>query len=689
MGKSGEKEGLAVSIGQRLGITTDRDRLERQVESLEADRDLHRSNAQELQRRVTELASSRDLHYSSATTLAREVERLKRELAELQARPSAAPAQIEALKDGLRAARVKLVEQQSKLAGLSIQLEDIGKEPYTLGTVLNVKRKQWRPEPGTVAKVLHGEHAGKLVQIGEVTSKGVLCSLEPAAAMKQTKASSNDPNAALVALLERVARMNEPPTSLLQFTWKRHWNEVLGPTDGETTVFLATVSMGSGQRTDVIAPPDLHVQAGDTVRLHQKTFQIIGKQHAPSVGELATVSSVLADGVIEVEHRGDAKAVLAGRFAKGVKAGDRVQLDESGSIVTTVYAANASGGRFVSAAATNVDWDAVGGQHEAKRALIEAIVDPHVHAELFAHYGKAPTKGVLLQGPPGCGKTTLAKAVATAVARRNGCNVTGGFIYLSGTEIMNQWLGNSEAAIRQIFSQARAFKAQHGFPAVVCIDECESVMRKRGESGGRDFLDTFVPTFLTEMDGLEGSGAIVILLTNRADVLDPAIIRDGRIDHIIDVRRPNEEETREIFAIHLRQLPLAEGEDIGTMAAKATVSLFSDCHVLTAYPLMNGSTAPFTLKGLRSGALVEGIVEAAKKAAIRRDIASGKRSGISASDILEAIRVKAHEKKSVEHRDAALEFFAEFPLGAGTQDGGPDGPVIPMIGTTNGPHGAN
>jgi len=231
-----------------------------------------------------------------------------------------------------------------------------------------------------------------------------------------------------------------------------------------------------------------------------------------------------------------------------------------------------------------------------------------------------------MSGPPGCGKTMLARAVATSVGADQG-----GFLTIKGPEVLDPYVGVTEQTIRAIFQQAREYKATHNREAVIFVDEAESLLAKRG-AWGNYMGQTVVPTFLTEMDGLEESCALVVLATNRADQLDPAVIRDGRIDHKIDVARPTVEEAADIFAIYLASLPVQSAVGRGMLAEQAADVLYS----------VHNKHLP------HSGAMIAGIVEKAASFAIHRAIEQRKRDGaIIQDDLLRAIEQVRRQEASV------------------------------------------
>lgn len=555
-------------------------------------------------------------------------------------------AQLEA---GLRQAKDKLLEQQVQLIKTSGQLARFSLAPYIIGTVLQVLKRKFHPLPGLLVKGVQGEAKDRLLEIGHVGPNGVLC-VDIGLANSLTR----DP----MARLARGLAGPDPQSLTVHLAWDKHWSEVFRPADAKAEILVATVALGNGTMIEVAAPSDMKLRQGQRVKLESKTLQIVGLIKEVFGGELVTVSSVIDRKMCEVELRGEARAVVMGRFAKRIAAGTRVQLDDSGTIVVAVHTSERS--RFDrNQPATAVSWSDIGGQDEAIQALREAILLPHEEPALYRHYAMTPPKGVLLYGPPGCGKTTLAKATATEIARLHGKGGSGGFVYVKGSEILDKWLGNSEAVVRKVFVQARDFKKKHGFPAVICFDEAEAVMRRRGMSDGSHFLDTLVPAFLAEMDGMEESGAIVMLLTNRPDMLDPAITRDGRVDRKIQVKRPNRAEVAQIFQVHLRDLPFAKDCTLESLAESAADSLFSDGHLLHTVAT-NAGEFPFTLKGLRSGALVEGIAKAARAAAFKRDRAAGAVTGLAACDIESGIAEKLRENRDLRHPEAVLEFLEEF-----------------------------
>lgn len=279
----------------------------------------------------------------------------------------------------------------------------------------------------------------------------------------------------------------------------------------------------------------------------------------------------------------------------------------------------------------SVTWDDIAGLQQAKEDLIEAIEMPHRYKDMYKHYRKRPVKGVLLSGDPGCGKTMLGKAAANALAAIHGAeSAKTGFLYIKGPEILNQYVGQTEQTIREIFIDAGRHHAVHGYPAIVFIDEADAILAARG-SRSIGITNTIVPAFLTEMDGLEASHAVIILATNRPDALDPAIIREGRIDRKVHVTRPDLDTSVQIARLYLSKYPIAKGFDMEDLANGLAHELFSKERFIGDSKL---------LKEAISGAMIAACVDLAVANAMRRDIQAKKTEkgfgGINDEDIIAA-----------------------------------------------------
>jgi proteasome-associated ATPase len=298
----------------------------------------------------------------------------------------------------------------------------------------------------------------------------------------------------------------------------------------------------------------------------------------------------------------------------------------------------------------------VGGLEEAKQQMREAVELPHTNADIYKHYNKALIKGVLLWGPPGCGKTMLGKATATSLAQTYAKKkVADGFLYVKGPEILDRYVGVAEATIRSIFERARHHRAQHGYPAVIFIDEADAILGRRGSGISSDMERTIVPAFLTEMDGLEASGALVILATNRQDRLDPAVVRDGRIDRKVKVTRPTIESAAEIALLNLKGAPLANGYAHADLAVTAASELFAKKRVIAKLTTQSGAVKELALAHIVNGAMVAGLVDQAKSIALHRDIKARKRGGLQKADIVAAVDAVQRQNLDLGHDDGLIE----------------------------------
>jgi len=421
--------------------------------------------------------------------------------------------------------------------------------------------------------------------------------------------------------------------------------------------------VGGGKATVLVGGVPIEVndigglKPGMQVKL-AKTGQIAEVDRNPaSVGEVCVVRRVAGD-VVEIDHNASVRAIARGEAE--VEGGDRVVVDASASVVLRVLPRAQS--EFAFARTAPVQWEDIGGLDEAKAALVEAIELPHKHRDVFTRYGKRPVRGVLLYGPPGCGKTLIAKATATALARVHGQTASAGFLYIKGPEILSQWVGAAEGKIREIFASTRAYAKQHGHPAVVFIDEAEAILGARGSSIGSGMERTIVPQFLAEMDGLEESGALVLLATNRPDALDPAVVRDGRIDRKVRIGRPGKADAVRIFALALRGRPTRE--PIPALAGHAARELFGDAAAMFRV-VTKTEKHPITLGHMTNGAMIAGIVERAATAAMLRDVHEpSDEFGITRDDLSGAVLATLAEQESVDHREAVREFVESHKHGA-------------------------
>jgi proteasome-associated ATPase len=305
----------------------------------------------------------------------------------------------------------------------------------------------------------------------------------------------------------------------------------------------------------------------------------------------------------------------------------------------------------------DVEYSDIGGLTRQIEQIRDAVELPFLHKDLFREYQLRPPKGVLLYGPPGCGKTLIAKAVANSLAKqvamsRGQERITSYFLNIKGPELLNKYVGETERTIRLIFQRARE-KASDGTPVIVFFDEMDSVFRTRGTGVSSDVETTIVPQLLSEIDGVEGlENVIVIGASNREDMIDPAILRPGRLDVKIKIERPDAEAARDIFTKYLiPELPI-HPDDLAEFGGdrQTTISAMIQHTVERMYTetdenrflevtYANGDKEVLYFKDFNSGAMIQNIVDRAKKAAIKDRIVHGADAagGLRVSQLLEAI----------------------------------------------------
>jgi len=447
----------------------------------------------------------------------------------------------------------------------------------------------------------------------------------------------------IAALRDEVDKLTRPPSP---------YGVVASRNDDGT---LDIHSMGRKMRVEVDPTLEMDdIEPGDEVYLNDSSA-VIGHRRSDPVGEVATLQHLLEDGVrVVVTGRGDEERVceLAGSLrGTRLRLGDRVRIDPRASVVLEVLP-RPEVDELLLEEIPDVGYDDIGGLSTQIEAIADAVELPFLHQELFAEHRLPAPKGILLYGPPGCGKTLIAKAVANSLARKVAAQIGEGkgrsyFINIKGPELLNKYVGETERQIRLIFQRARE-KSEEGWPVIVFFDEMDSMFRTRGTGISSDMESTIVPQLLAEIDGVEGlRNVIVIGATNREDLIDPAILRPGRLDVKIKIERPDAEAAGEIFARYLTdEIPIAEGVSVPDLITATVEAMYADIpeNRFLEVTYQNGDREELHFKDFASGAMIENIVRRAKKSAIKRVIAGGER-GVALEDLLGSIRqeFKEHE----------------------------------------------
>ena len=451
---------------------------------------------------------------------------------------------------------------------------------------------------------------------------------------------------------------------------------------------LARIVVGGAEYYANVDPrvPEAELKIGTQILVNE-AYAVIKTLGYDSNGPVLKVAETLPDGRLRFEQEMGRQVLVLQRssdlIGADIKAGDEVRIEPS-LHVAIERMEDRKARKHLLDEAPNVTWEQIGGQRDAIASIRKAIEYPLLHSKTFEQFKFTQPKGFLLYGPPGCGKTLIGQAAAASLSKLVGeadqtageasagrAPVTAGaFLHVKGPEILNMWLGESERMVRDLFAQARARRKDGALPFIF-IDEAESILGTRRATRSFNISSTLVPMFCSEMDGIESLRDVVIILaSNRPDLIDPAVLRPGRIDRKIKVARPNRDAAVDILKVYLTdELPLdpmAVAERGGNKAGALTglvgdvieeIFKRSDENRLLSVRLRNGQTKVLYRSDLVSGAILSSIVQRAKEKAIDRTIQSGNPPGLTAQDLFDAVAEEFREGEMLPPDDAAEEWL--------------------------------
>ncbi len=447
----------------------------------------------------------------------------------------------------------------------------------------------------------------------------------------------------IVTLKEEVDRLAQPPTGFGTFL----------QLNADETVDVFT----GGRKLRVTVSPAVdkdELRKGQEVILNE-AMNVVAALDFETTGEVVMLKEILADGerALVLGNADEEKIVRLADSLLGMKlrAGDSLLLDgRAGYVYERIPKSEVE--ELVLEEVPDIDYESIGGLRSQIESIRDAVELPYLHPEVFIEHELKPPKGVLLYGPPGCGKTMIAKAVAASLAKkvseRTGEEGRSFFLNIKGPELLNKYVGETERHIRLVFQRARE-KASEGTPVIVFFDEMDSLFRTRGSGVSSDVENTIVPQLLSEIDGVEGlENVLVIGASNREDMIDPAILRPGRLDVKIKIERPDAESARDIFSKYLTPtLPLhpddlAEwgGDRTATtqgMIQRTVEAMYteSEDNQFLEVTYANGDKEVLYFKDFNSGAMIQNIVDRAKKMAIKDLLETGQK-GLRVQHMLQA-----------------------------------------------------
>jgi len=470
---------------------------------------------------------------------------------------------------------------------------------------------------------------------------------------EQLVSTLQEAKAQIEALRKEVDKLTAPPSTFAVFY---NTNE-----DGTVNVSLG------GRKLRVNLHPSIQPESlkkGQEVIVNEGLNVIETRGYDPQ-GEIVHLKQLLDDGRAVVSlHLDDSRVVEVSDALKqqDLSVGDHLLFEpRSGYLIEKLPKGEME--ELVIEEVPDISYDQIGGLAKELEQVKDAVELPFLYPDLFAEHRLSPPKGLLLYGPPGCGKTLIAKAVANSIAKKlghlKGKEVRSYFLHIKGPELLNKYVGESERQIREVFAKAKE-KASHGNPVIVFFDEMDALFRTRGTGISSDIESTIVPQFLSEIDGVESlRDVIVIGASNRQDLIDPAVLRPGRLDIKIKIPRPDKQSAKDILGKYLvSDLPLAESEmaqhghdreafiqHLIETTIEAMYALTEDNQFLEV-TYANGEKETVYFKDFASGALIESVVSRAKKLAIKRAI-SGEDKGLKSDDFLRGIREEFKEQEDL------------------------------------------
>ena len=534
-------------------------------------------------------------------------------------------------------------EHERRLGEYAAQVDELQEQIKTLEEEVVVLRRRLQDAPKRV-RTLEERLLETKGQLAQAVSQN-----------EKLSATLREAREHISALREEVEKLTMPPNAYGTF---------LGANDDNTVdVFTA------GRKMRVAAHPELNLgelRRGQEIVLNESLNVVMARGLEPS-GEVVVLKEVLEDGTRAlVIGRADEERVCEladSLIGEKIRSGDHILMEtRSGLLMEKLPRPEVE--ELVLEEVPDVSYDDVGGLDSQIEMIQDAVELPYLHADLFFEHQLQPPKGILLYGPPGCGKTLIAKAVANSLAKRvaekTGNDKTRSyFLNIKGPELLNKYVGETERQIRLIFQRARE-KSEEGVPVIVFFDEMDSLFRTRGTGISSDIESTIVPQLLAEIDGVESlKNVIVIGASNREDLIDPAILRPGRLDVKIKIERPDVTAAKAIFSRYLTtDLPISASElatsddardkAVASMIDSAVEVMYDtgDANRFLEVTYQNGDKELLYFKDFSSGAMIENIVRRAKKLSIKRAIAGGER-GICTQDLLDSVRQEFREHEDL------------------------------------------